>query len=1317
MKHLITKWLLVMVGVFGVSLWGEAAYFYLSGNANGMDSSEAYTWRCPMQKLSTDANGDIYFWANGEFALSTQNGSDSDWGNFNNNRILINYSNGIYSANFSNHSNTNAQSNWNGNDKDSDGKWYVKFHDNGNNSATVTVQNHPFGTTEPSDSDDSLPALYIGKGAGSGAPSGVRIPSHDGAYDTYTYVATSGEQFHFFNGNVDGANWIGPAESVLTVADDGETVYSTLGNGNYYAFPHAGTFYIAVSSFDGNNNLKFTVTSALQPEDVVYSFWSNSTSSSMTKDFELVRNEATGVCSYNLSGKDMAGKQFGIEVADKDGNRLHFFIPNSQVDANDIHSYTLHNSATPAFFPSNAKDGMYTIVVEFGSTGLPSRFRVNPPADSSYNQTLFVGIASANRHEIKMGTSGYEPYYFYVNEENLTAATENGENMFGFRFYSEPNGGTWMGGSEQTQVEFDKVYTTSGIRRYFIDKTGAYVINVQSYDPVKSEVVFSISEFDGEIVLPDLYIGGTWTPNGLENGTPKELISHSKGKYDPKTVTAEAGAQFRFYSQQTNGSWMGPVGHNNTAIDTTVESDGTQLAYTTVGNDYVFTFLEAGTYEINVSEYLSTENKVTFTARKVSQTDPVEAPATLYMRSSLNWDAPVEMTFDDELGAYVADVNYTGGDLEFHFRQNANDWNGMLLYPSVNGSAVSKNLPVSISNIDESGNDPYKAWVFNSSLSEMVKVIVNFNKEVPTVEVMGTPDKTYYFIGDLNEWFSKEFEPGLEDQKGINAEKFEANKDDWKFDYVGDGWYKFAGFPEGLLTGHFQIVSGGTWEVSKNEIYSHVVTVNANDIENNQLNGYRAFKMNRITRDDIRNGNQYRIRKRDESNSNGSNLGTQCNAVSNATLYFKPGDMPRIRLVGEPVDYFMFYNMEQAEGSDKYQFNPDKKVDAAGEETDEYWVRAHINSGKPNTNNYFLAGIQYGGVTLPFVDINGNSGAHMNIGDGIDLAPYDLKSMSETELNNLFFGQEDIVNCIKEGELPNGRDITVYDKVWVAKIPSGFEDPAGTKYNMTFTKAMTENDRTSERTITPRHYYFFPQLDGIHVHINADNIENLSNVDGVDVAYRLYKTNAAYNTVVVKHGKDGRETTVIRNKDEQIKPTSESRGVNEGWYEMTRKEETLWNCNPAKDHPLYSDSEWLVSWEDDAVAAVAENGETAQDFRREVSYDDNSAFVQFRITIKLNTPLSVAGRSNAPVSEYTVYVPESTDIANDAYHFGLNNKDLYVKIGNEDGVWTGLNDILDEIGGETATPVYYNLQGVRVDNPDKGIFIKVTGSKSEKVMF
>lgn len=56
----------------------------------------------------------------------------------------------------------------------------------------------------------------------------------------------------------------------------------------------------------------------------------------------------------------------------------------------------------------------------------------------------------------------------------------------------------------------------------------------------------------------------------------------------------------------------------------------------------------------------------------------------------------------------------------------------------------------------------------------------------------------------------------------------------------------------------------------------------------------------------------------------------------------------------------------------------------------------------------------------------------------------------------------------------------------------------------------------------------------------------------------------------------------------------------------------------------------------------------------------------------------------------------------------------YAKITDNDIV-TGIDDIMTDDNADE--PVYYNLQGVRVENPGKGLYIKVTGNRTEKVMF
>lgn len=52
-------------------------------------------------------------------------------------------------------------------------------------------------------------------------------------------------------------------------------------------------------------------------------------------------------------------------------------------------------------------------------------------------------------------------------------------------------------------------------------------------------------------------------------------------------------------------------------------------------------------------------------------------------------------------------------------------------------------------------------------------------------------------------------------------------------------------------------------------------------------------------------------------------------------------------------------------------------------------------------------------------------------------------------------------------------------------------------------------------------------------------------------------------------------------------------------------------------------------------------------------------------------------------------------------------------VAGDNGVYTPAG--IESLEIEDSTPVFYNLQGLRVENPSKGIFIKVTGEKREKV--
>lgn len=1307
MKHLITRLLLVMICACAIPTAGNAFTLTIAGKANFMDSetvqSPEDSWKTNFvsQTISGDT-GDFYFWATGNFKLSQANPAPTDWNTFNTNDVF---------------QITETRINWDVHDVSNLGTGckFIHLHIGTSGSNYVKVQDEPFAghegvwSTTPFEEGETIYYFPNEKFKSSDAIFRAvfndettvlcQTDEYDPDYYKFTIPKSGLTAVKIERGPADQSNWWGNFTAELKSKDKGSNNCITMesDNGdNWSSAPSSWTNYVPLTEYP----------------TYAYYFCSRSTESEEWQLQTLVPEY--GKCSFTRS--DLSGKQFAIRM-DVNEEQRYWLIPATDIDFTTTKSYSLTSTATTnsCTFPSEAPESDYTFVIEFNGKK-PSRLRVNPTA-AAYNQTLFVGIASSNRHQIQYNedTKTYEDYKFYVNKEDL-----DNDGEFGFRFYSEPNGGVWMGNNEfgkvfGTDFNFDTEITTSGIKRYFLKETGAYAINVKSYVPETNKVEFSLSKLeDGAIVAPELYI--------RIGDNDRTRIESSQGKYKPFEIeNVSAGTKFCFYSAETDGNRMGPV----YTADLNVDTEGT-LPYTTIGADRDFKLAEAGTYIINVSEYLANEGKVTFTVTKEPGSS-VPVPNTLYLRNSRNGDgALIPMTCQEGAGdndrntrKFFAKVDYNANeDFAFHFiENNGSSWSdrGIVYYPGGTGNtSISANTPVKINNVGPCDNDPGSAWSYNSTESGKITVMVYFKKNgTATVEVVGNSDKNYYFIGDMNNWFSNEFDGDLGGTdkngetiaRGINATRWEADKDNWKLEYVGDGWYRFDSFPGNLLSGHFQIVSNGSWELKDgNEIYSHVIYINPEDVKANKMSDYRAFKMNRITREDITKGREYRVRKRSADVSGGSNLGTQCNAVEGAVFWFNPGndtEAPRIRITGTPKDYFIFYNMEDA------KVNPDmKKSPKNGTETIEYWVRAAINSGKPNTNNYFLAGIEYGDYTLPFYDINGNTGAHMNVNEGIDLAPYDLKSMTERELNNLFFSNKDIVNSIlNEGRLPNGRDIKVYDKVWIAKVPSGFENPAGTKYNMTFNKAMTDADRKATRTLTTRHYYFFPQQAGLHVHVNIDEILAGDKVESAKVDYRLYKTDNQYNTIAILHGSDvtaegHRDTEILHKVGSALPRTKDSEATNKiGWYECNKP----WNAPDIEGN-------WLVNW----------IGDEATGARREVAYDDNSAFVQFRLTITMKEEQQPASRAAEGDGKTMVfYLPERVDVANDDNHYWFENSDLYAKLKASDlpdGVLTGISEIVEDTDNGPA--VYYNLQGVRVDSPAAGnIYIKVTRKGSEKILF
>lgn len=74
-------------------------------------------------------------------------------------------------------------------------------------------------------------------------------------------------------------------------------------------------------------------------------------------------------------------------------------------------------------------------------------------------------------------------------------------------------------------------------------------------------------------------------------------------------------------------------------------------------------------------------------------------------------------------------------------------------------------------------------------------------------------------------------------------------------------------------------------------------------------------------------------------------------------------------------------------------------------------------------------------------------------------------------------------------------------------------------------------------------------------------------------------------------------------------------------------------------------------------------------------------------------------------------VPADLDAASDIQIYNTNGCHIYYITVEE-----GDDNSVAAIAANAAAPVYYNLQGQRVDNPDKGIYILKQGSKVSKVV-
>lgn len=843
-----------------------------------------------------------------------------------------------------------------------------------------------------------------------------------------------------------------------------------------------------------------------------------------------------------------------------------------------------------------------------------------------------------------------------------------------------------------------------------------------------------------------------WTVNGVENWGAIESTLQSDSKFYFE-VTLTDGKIFKFEDQ--DGKEWGPAGEAGGAADKTIycnvpenlfqaNSDKGCAAYILNSDETKFKI----TVDFSGATPLMQVAPASEGYPEIKQPEPVEFPDMLYLIGNVadgngwgNVGFNIQGTRNEENRTFTFIEARINGSFAFcnDVTTNADGCKSHDGFYGPSGSDAPANIGANNTMVNKSGH----GYTIDSGYYDIVAYFPESGAPYFTItKVEGVED--WYFVGDLNNWFSTEFTEEGGGQSFIGDDSLWATtKHNWKFKRVTadinaelaeqGGWYMFDNFPlvdgHPTLSGQFKIKdSSDGW--SGNE-YVHPSDVTYANDEN-----FKAYNAGTLKEEYIGKGEPFPgtvlVKKAGNiSIGHGGNLHFQCNAVRNATIYFNPNfnGKPALRIDGDPVDYFIFY--------------------CRGEEGDEdNTVRGRVVEGKPNSNNYYLPGTTGGnGVTLE----NPAGGEHMNIGDGKTFHKIDLtKSATEilaqfaaafpTAYPNSKVNQDMFEDIAKYKKLPNGVVIDDRDFIYVEKVPNGFASPAGVHFSMLLNQALDTESKKVPTILSTKHIYYLNAYTPVHVHVNYDGMKGAYKGYGdPKVSYRVYYTKSyqpagqanTYGRYVVNnvdywpsaqdendYAMENKELDYLISWGSNLPLTKNDPVGNKiGWVELNEyKNQSEWGAtSQSHNHPDII--MWNVNWGHrrdvetaQSIAAYAANDIEDQRLRLRSRY--STAYVQFRVEVPHKTD---------PSKTIVNYFPSQLDIEQDSEHYPIGGKDLYVVMDNKDGVWTGVDDIeIDywydgEEAEDNSAPVFYNLQGTKVANPSNGIFILVKGGKSRKV--
>lgn len=257
----------------------------------------------------------------------------------------------------------------------------------------------------------------------------------------------------------------------------------------------------------------------------------------------------------------------------------------------------------------------------------------------------------------------------------------------------------------------------------FVDK------NTQGWAPVKIKL-------EG-LEAPLYYIkySGSWGKSGIKIEKGQEF-------------TLNGGEYFVFASESidlSNGSnWDKGLLYSPASDKTFNASESGVTA--TYGKKACYKFEQDGTatYTVRIDEF-NPGSSVKFTVTKYNGGggDDTDIPQSLYLRTNWNnWsdtDA-YRMKWNATEKTFTCDFDYTsGGNFKFHFIEKRNSsWSdkGTVLYPDNNTTPISQDSPLTIPHVGTVSGDPNTCWLYQTSTSEKIRVIVDFSGSQPTVRIV-----------------------------------------------------------------------------------------------------------------------------------------------------------------------------------------------------------------------------------------------------------------------------------------------------------------------------------------------------------------------------------------------------------------------------------------------------------------------------------------------------------------------------------------------------------------------------------------------------